>query len=147
MKTKVKDIILIVAIAIIAFSGFLIFRDAFKNTTYNRSFIYMSKVKFVEVDFTNGKIIVHQTEGNYPIIDEEKQTITLLGKMQTDGNRYEIVVKYNFEKHSMQIIEEVSQKNICSNQGEQTAQSIICIPNGLTIIFSNSEEVDVDDII
>ena len=47
----------------------------------------------------------------------------------------------------MQIIEEESPKKVCSSDGEQTARTITCIPNGVSIIFTNDGEVGLDDII
>lgn len=147
MKTKFKDIVLITAIALIALSGFLMFSNVFKNTTYNMSLVVFNKEVVAEVDFVNKEVnILKQDEGGYPKLNEELQTITILGNSQ-GGERFELVIKYNYENHSMQIVEEVSPKNICSSDGEQTARTITCIPNGVTITFSNDGEVDLDDII
>src|SRR5690554_3110541 len=147
MKTKFKDIVLITAIALIALIGFLMFSNVFKNTTYNMSIVVFNKEVVAEVDFVNKEVnILKQDEGGYPKLNEELQTITILGNSQ-GGERFELVIKYNYENHSMQIVEEVSPKNICSSDGEQTARTITCIPNGVTITFSNDGEVELDDII
>jgi len=147
MKTKFKDIVLITAIALIALIGFLMFSNVFKNTTYNMSLVVFNKEVVAEVDFVNKEVnILKQDEGGYPKLNEELQTITILGNSQ-GGERFELVIKYNYENHSMQIVEEVSPKNICSSDGEQTARTITCIPNGVTITFSNDGEVELDDII
>ena len=147
MKTKFKDIVLIVAIVIIAVAGFLMFSNVFKNTTYNMSLVIYNKEVVAEVDFVNKEVkILKQDELGYPKLNEVNNTITILGNSQ-GGERFELVIKYNYEKHSMQIIEEVSPKNICSSDGEQTARTITCVPNGVSITFSNDGEVDLDDII
>lgn len=147
MKTKFKDIVLIAAIALIALSGFLMFSRVFKTTTYNMSLVVFNKEVVAEVDFVNKKVnILKQDEDGYPKLNEELQTITILGNSQ-GGERFELVIEYNYDKHSMQIVEEVSPKNICSSDGEQTARTITCIPNGVTITFSNDGEADLDDII
>lgn len=146
MKTKLKDVILIIAILIVAISGFYMFSQVFKKTTYNMALVSQNKEIVVKVDFLNEEIIINKWEDRYPIVDEINQTITLLGNYQ-NGVRYEFVIKYNFKKHSMQVIEEESPKNISSKIGEKTASSIISIPNGITITFSNDGEVNLDDII
>ena len=46
----------------------------------------------------------------------------------------------------MEIIEEVSPNNICKKMGVSTAQSLICVPNEVTISFQNGNEV-IDDVI
>src|SRR5690554_8082618 len=107
MKTKFKDIVLIVAVIIIALSGFLMFSNVFKNTTYNMSMVIHNKEVVAEVDFVNKEVkILKQDELGYPKLNEVNNTITILGNFNA-GSSFELVIKYNYEKHSMQIIEEV----------------------------------------
>lgn len=147
MKTKFKDIVLITAIVIISVAGFLMFSNVFKNTTYNMSLVIYNKEVVAEVDFVNKEVnILKQDELGYPKLNEDNQTITILGNSQ-GGERYEVVIRYNYDRHSMQIIEEESPKKVCSSDGEQTARTITCIPNGVSIIFTNDGEVGLDDII
>lgn len=144
MKTKIKDIILIVGILIIAISGFFMFSNVFKNTKSNMAIIIQNNEIVAKVDFINQEVEILITDGNYPIVNEELSTITLLGNSQ-GGQRYEFVIKYDFTKHSMQVIEEVSPKHYSSLIGEQTKQPIPSIPNGIRIVFSDDGEVNVDD--
>jgi len=156
MKTKLKDIIIIGAIVIIAASGFYMFNKVFKNTTFNRATVVQLNLdsgnyeKIVEVDFVNKEVVVIDkyivNDITYPIIDESNNTITLLGLEQV-GIRYEFVIKYNMDKRSMEVIEEESPKNYSSKVGEQTAQPIISVPNAIQIHFSNDGEIDIDDTI
>lgn len=156
MKTKLKDIIIIGAIVIIAASGFYMFNKVFKNTTFNRATVVQLNLdsgnyeKIVEVDFVNKEVVVIDNyivnDITYPIIDESNNTITLLG-LEQEGIRYEFVIKYNMDKRSMEVIEEESPKNYSSKVGEQTAQPIISVPNAIQIHFSNDGEIDIDDTI
>lgn len=156
MKTKLKDIIIIGAIIIIAATGFYMFNNVFKNTTFNKAFVVQLNQEsgnyesIVEVDFVNKDLNIinsYEVDGKtYPIINKDDNTITLLG-MEQQGVRYDFVIRYNMDKRSMEVIEEESPKNYSSKVGEQTAQSIISVPNSIQIHFSNDGELDIDDII
>jgi len=100
----------------------------------------------VTINFVSGQVIRHRNqedvEGNaiYPIIDEEKQTITLLGDYKIDGIRQILVIEYNIENKSVQIIEEKSPNNICSREGVSTGWPLICLPNRIRVEFGTSDE-------
>jgi len=80
---------------------------------------------------------------NYPIIDEEAQTITLLGDYELNGIRQIVVIKYEFgtanSKPSVEIIQEQSPNNICSREGVSTGKPLICLPNRIRVEFDSSE--------
>ncbi|VEU79663.1 FAD:protein FMN transferase [Haploplasma axanthum] len=145
LKTSVKEWLIISGVIIIAFLGFFMISKAFKKSKYQNAYVvYRDKVLAV-VHFTEQKV---ETENNqegipeynnktYPIINLENKTITILGDYEIDGIRQELVVRYDFEKHSMQIIEEQSPKNICSNLGESTGMELVCVPNNIKISFGN----------
>jgi hypothetical protein len=96
----------------------------------------------VTVDFSRQTIERHYDQsvpssydGDYPIIDLDQQTITLLGDYTVNGIRQIVVIKYDFNKRSVQIIEEQSPNNICSREGESTGWPLICLPNRIRVEF------------
>lgn len=136
MKTKFRDIVIIVTILIIGGSGFFMFQNAFQKAKYGSSIVYYDGFEVAVVNFETRKIsLKDQVDApGYPILDEENETITVLGFPQ-DGQRHEVIIKYNFERKSMQIIGEQSPNNVCSNLGERNSGSLVCLPNRVEIIF------------
>jgi hypothetical protein len=59
----------------------------------------------------------------------------LLGDYTVNGIRQIVVIKYDFNKRSVQIIEEQSPNNICSREGESTGWPLICLPNRIRVEF------------
>lgn len=147
MKTKFRDIVIIVTVALVAVIGFFMFNNTFKKTTYDYSIIKYNNEIVAIVHFEREEVeIVLMYEENYPKVNLEENTITLLGKKQKD-KRYELVIQYNFKKRSMKIVEEVSPKGICSNLGTSTSFPLICEPNDIFIQFYNYGDDVLDGII
>lgn len=147
MKTKFRDIVIIVTVALVAVIGFFMFNNTFKKTTYDYSIIKYNNEIVAIVHFEREEVeIVLMYEENYPKVNLEENTITLLGKKQKD-KRHELVIQYNFKKRSMKIVEEVSPKGICSNLGTSTSFPLICEPNDIFIQFYNYGDDVLDGII
>ena len=52
-----------------------------------------------------------------------------------------VLLEYSPEKKMIQVVEETSPYNICSNQGFSNSAPIVCLPNYVTIVFG---DIDVD---
>lgn len=151
VQTK-RDIFLSVALFIVVGALFLLFRLTAFNSDATQAYIFYGDLSnpIVTIDFAynngEGRIVknydqeVPNNYGNYPIINENDQTITLLGDYEIDGVRQIVVIKYDYIKKSMQIIEEQSPNNICSREGESTGWPLICLPNRIRVEFDTNEE-------
>lgn len=151
VQTK-RDIFLSVALFIVVGALFLLFRLTAFNSDATQAYIYYGDLSnpIVTIDFAynngEGRIVknydqeVPNNYGNYPIINENDQTITLLGDYEIDGVRQIVVIKYDYIKKSVQIIEEQSPNNICSREGESTGWPLICLPNRIRVEFDTNEE-------
>lgn len=154
MKTQAKaeirkrDIILTTILFVIIGGVFLLVRSLAFAGEASVAHIYYgtSSNPIVSINFINGNIIKHRDQEGvdgpitYPIINEEDQTITLLGDYTINGIRQILVIQYNIEKKSVQIIEEQSPNNICSREGESTGWPLICLPNRIRVEFESSDE-------
>lgn len=147
-----RDFILITILVIlvgaiyISFKLFMFTEDAAQAQVYYGT----STEPIVTIDFVNYRVIKNYIQNvpdgydqNYPIIDEEAQTITLLGDYELNGIRQIVVIKYEFgtanSKPSVEIIQEQSPKNICSREGVSTGKPLICLPNRIRVEFDSSE--------
>ncbi|MFA6377386.1 MAG: hypothetical protein WCW63_02040 [Acholeplasmataceae bacterium] len=151
VQTK-RDIFLSVALFIVVGALFLLFRLTAFNSDATQAYIFYGDLSnpIVTIDFAynngEGRIVknydqeVPNNYGNYPIINENDQTITLLGDYEIDGVRQIVVIKYDYIKKSVQIIEEQSPNNICSREGESTGWPLICLPNRIRVEFDTNEE-------
>jgi hypothetical protein len=108
-----------------------------------------SSEPIVTIDFENRIVTKNYTQEVpigydpiYPIIDLDKQEITLLGFYSINGVRQILVVKYDFEQKSVEIIEEQSPYNICSKEGVSTGKPIVCLPNRIRIEFESKSDDD-----
>ncbi|MDY0074901.1 MAG: hypothetical protein RBR75_03305 [Acholeplasmataceae bacterium] len=145
---KKRDIMLAVLLFILLGGVFIAFRLlAFKDDA-SMAYVYYgtSSDPIVTIAFTEQQIIRHYDqdtpasyEKDYPIIDEDNQTITILGDYMIDGIRQDVVIKYDFAKKSVQIIEEQSPNHICSREGESTGWPLICLPNRVRVEFVNDQ--------
>lgn len=151
VQTK-RDIFLSVALFIVVGALFLLFRLTAFNSDATQAYIYYGDLSnpIVTIDFAynngEGRIVknydqeVPSNYGSYPLINEDNQTITLLGDYEIDGVRQIVVIKYDYIKKSVQIIEEQSPNNICSREGESTGWPLICLPNRIRVEFDTNEE-------
>jgi hypothetical protein len=145
---KKRDLILSIVLFVVIGSAFLAFRLFAFNTEAAIAHVYYgaSSEPIVTINFNTGQITKHRDQEGvdsdtvYPIIDEMNQTITLLGDYKVGGVRQIVVIQYNIEKRSVQIIEEQSPNNICSREGESTGWPLICLPNRIRVEFEASDE-------
>lgn len=147
-----RDIIFSVALFIIVGALFVTFRLIALNSDATQAYVYYGDLSnpIVTIDFTynngEGRVVKNYDQevpsqyGQYPIINEEEQTITLLGDYEINKVRQIVVIKYDFTKKSVQIIEEQSPNNICSREGESTGWPLICLPNRVRVEFDTNEE-------
>lgn len=94
------------------------------------------------IDFINQTVVIHYNqEGltNYPIVNKELSTITLLGDYEISGVRQEVVIGFDFLNQTVTILEEKSPYNVCSNLGASSKQALICLPNAVRVEFSSSD--------
>lgn len=149
MKTKYRDLIIIIVIVLITIIGYFMISNAYKKTIFTSSVIKYRDTLVAEIDFENKKVNLMDQENNsvgYPKHDSTNNTITILGDYKIDGIRQEIVIKYNLEDRTMQVIEEESPNNTCLKQGVSNGKPISCIPNNVIIVFISSG-TNYDDII
>lgn len=149
MKTKYRDLIIIIVIVLITIIGYFMISNAYKKTIFTSSVIKYRDTLVAEIDFENKKVNLMDQENNsvgYPKHDSTNNTITILGDYKIDGIRQEIVIKYNLEDRTMQVIEEESPNNTCLKQGVSNGKPISCIPNNVIIVFISSGS-NYDDII
>lgn len=141
---KKRDLILVGLLFILLGGSFLLFRLlAFKEDAAMAHVYYgTSNQPIVTIDFTKQKVTRHYDQSlpegisiDYPIIDEEERTITLLGDYSINGVRQIVVIRYDYGRRSVQIIEEQSPNNICSREGESTGFPLICLPNRIRVEF------------
>lgn len=147
-----RDFILSAILFVVVGVLFVLFRLFAFNSDATQAHIYYGDFAepIVTIDFAynngQGRVIKHFDQnipnqyGMYPVIDEEKNTVTLLGDYTINGERQIVVIRYNFEKKSVQIIEEQSPNNICSREGESTGWPLICLPNRIRVEFETNEE-------
>src|SRR5690625_1157007 len=136
MKTKYRDIIIIIVVSLIALFGYFMFKKAFNDKTYDKAIVKFNGEVVATVYFKERRV-EKEVEGEYPKIDLKNNFIIILGNPQEENKRYEVFIKYNFEKRSMQIAKEESPKKYCSREGKKTSGSITCLPNGVVISFEN----------
>jgi len=149
VKQKKRDILLASVLFVILGALFILFRlFAFQGEASVAHVYYgNSNEPIVSIDFVNYRVLRNYNQDApytnndpYPIIDLEAQTITLLGDYQVNGVRQIVVLKYDFERKSVRIIEETSPNNICSREGESTGWPLICLPNRIRVEFESNDE-------
>jgi hypothetical protein len=146
IKTK-RDILLGVGVLIMTLLIWLVLTLSLSNGTTTSASVYYgsNREAIVSIDFVSNQVSIHyyqdtQTETRYPYVDLTHQTITLLGDYEVNGIRQEVVIGYNFDDQSVQILKESSPYNVCSKQGVITSGALICLPNSVRVEFKNAEE-------
>jgi len=147
-----RDLILVSVLVILVGAIYISFKLFMFTGEASQAHVYYgtSTDPIVTIDFVNYRVIRNYTQNvpdgynqNYPIIDEEAQTITLLGDYELNGIRQIVVIKYEFgtanSKPSVEIIQEQSPNNICSREGVSTGKPLICLPNRIRVEFDSSE--------
>jgi hypothetical protein len=151
-KTKNKRDILLLSILIVLVGGIYLFFQLFVfNMDSSKAHIFYgsSSEPIVTIDFENRIVTKNYTQdvpseydSIYPIIDLDKKEITLLGFYSINGVRQILIVKYDFDQKSVEIIEEQSPYNICSKEGVSTGKPIVCLPNRIRIEFESKSDDD-----
>lgn len=146
LKTK-RDLMLGIGILVFVLVTWLILTLTLAKGTPTSAGVYYgsNREAIATIDFLSESIMIHyyqqtNTDKRYPEVDISNQTITLLGDYVVNGTRQEVVIKYDFEKQSVQIIEEQSPYRVCSKQGEIRSGALICLPNSIRVEFKNAEE-------
>ncbi len=143
-----RDLILIVLLLVILGGVFVYFNFFAYNQPAAYAHIYYGNDNepIATIDFVN-ETVTYRTQNvpseyteQYPIIDLNRATITLLGDYKVDGVRQIVVIEYDFGRRSVEIIEEQSPNNICSLEGLSTGKPLICLPNRVRVEFETSDE-------
>jgi hypothetical protein len=146
-----RDLILTVLLLIILGGGFLLYRAfAVIDDAARAHVFYGTSIEpIVTIDFIQNEVFVNYSQNVpppyddiYPIINLENQTITLLGDFTVNDVRQVVVIKFDFERKSVTVIEEQSPNNICSREGESTGWPLICLPNRIRIEFEQAADED-----
>lgn len=162
MKSNKRDIIIIVAILIIGLTGYFIFTSIMNKqsngiATVKHTFKdvngFNASEALVEIDFVKKEVRVLKTQtgvpeeyGIYPQIDHTNSTVTVLGEYvdPSTNKRAILVVEFNYQKQTVEIIEETSPKGICKDMGASTRFPLICIPNQISVVFTTSTDSGID---
>ena len=146
IKTK-RDLFLGIGVLIFVLLTWLLLTLTLSNGTATSASVYYgsNREPIATIDFISNQVTIHyyqdtNTETRYPYVDLSNQTMTLLGDYEIGGMKQEVVIKYDFDKQSVQIIEEASPYNVCSKQGEITSGALICLPNSVRVEFKNAKE-------
>jgi hypothetical protein len=147
LKTTKRDWIFLGVLSLIIGGVFIYFQ--YFNTVPSTGIAYVyysaSEDPIATINFNRKEVVVHYTQDVtgqevYPIVDLDNQTITVLGDYEVDGVRQVVVIGFDFNQNSVRIVEEESPYHVCSRQGETTQYALICLPNGVRVEFSYSEE-------
>lgn len=144
-KSSKRDLIIIILLLTLSLVSYFVYQAVINNRNVSKANVFYHSDIVVVIDFELGKIekISEQLNASdYPIIDLEARTITLLGDHTINNVRQEVVIEYNFIRKSVQIIKEESPNNICSKLGESTGSPLICAPNGIRVRFDFGEDLD-----
>ena len=148
-QQKKRDIILASVLFVLLGGIFIAFRMLSFRDEASLAKVYYgaSRDPIVTIDFVENRVYRHYGQNvpstyaeDYPIIDEDNQIITLLGDYTINGIRQIVVIKYDFNRRSVQIIQEESPNNICSREGESTGWPLICLPNRIRVEFTGNDE-------
>ncbi len=145
-KKSRRDLIMIIVVMILFVLLFFAYRVFAYGDEAARAFIYYGNTPepIVTIDFNRGKVTVHRTQDTtgeivYPYVDEEDQTITLLGDYEISGIRQIVIIAYDYVDRSVEVIRESSPNNICSREGVSTGKPLICLPNKIRVEFDTSD--------
>lgn len=157
MKTRRRDVIIIITMLVLAISGFFIshyflnrHRD-FVNITVGKARqgnLIKEQELILSIDFSKNKIIVFKEEDGYPIINYELGEIIILGAPQS-GHRHEFVIAFDFKNKTVAAKEANCPDQVCVKRGERKFGTIICVPNKVTISYGKlpAEDGDNDGIV
>lgn len=144
-----RDIVLVSLLFVLLGGLFIAFKLFAYRDDASLAHVYYgnSSDPIVTIDFVNYRVIKNYTqsvpsdyEDIYPLINEGQQTITLLGDYEINGERQIVVIRFDYGRKSVQIIQEQSPNNICSREGESTGWPLICLPNRIRVEFETNDE-------
>lgn len=157
---KKRDLLLAAILLLLAGGVFLTVSiiNSNRDTSYANVFYGNSNQPIVAVNFDSGTATVNYMQDvpssytiDYPVIEEGVNEaghaviwVTLLGDYEINDVRQELVVEFDLDEKSIQIIAEESPQNICSKQGISTSVPLICLPNRIRVEFVTSGDVDID---
>ncbi len=157
---KTRDLLLAAILLLLAGGVFITIRIIALNSDASYANVYYgsSNEPIVEVNFDSGLAQVNYEQSvpesytiTYPYIENGQNDaghaviwVTLLGDYEIDHIRQELVIEFDLDQKSIQIIEEESPQNICSRQGISTSAPLICLPNRVRVEFVTSGDVDID---
>jgi len=152
-----RDLILISVVLIVVFG--IYFFSLFNRTKGEMAHIqYDNKILF-SINLEDG--LRESRTSTYivtsmPVIDGDKLLINGVEDTRLDtgdgvivfeniyvikGRLGYVLLEYSPVKKMIQVVEETSPYNICSNQGFSNSAPIVCLPNYVTIVFG---DIDVD---
>lgn len=141
--------ILLIAILLLVVGGLFLFFQVFnapKDASYAHVYYGKTSEPLATIDFLKNKVVINgkqevssEYNQNYPLLDEGKRTITLLGDYEINGIKQIIVIEYDFGKKTVQIIEEQSPNHICSKEGVSNGKPLICLPNRVRVEFESDD--------
>jgi hypothetical protein len=142
-KTQ-RDIVLIFTVLLGIGAYFLLTTFILKQEPQTQAQVFYGNNPnpIVTIDFINQRVIIHYNQegyNQYPILNEEFNTITLLGDYKISGVRQEVVIGFDFINQTVTILEEESPYNVCSNLGASSKQALICLPNAIRVEFSRAD--------
>lgn len=149
-STNKRDILLITILLLIV-GGIFLYIQLFQATgeaNYAHVYYGTSDQPLVTIDFIKNEVVKYNNQevpsayGSFPVIDEGKRTITLLGDYEINGVRQIVVIEYDFGLKTVQIIEEESPNHICSKEGVSTGKPLICLPNRVRVEFETNDDAD-----
>lgn len=157
---RTRDIVLTAVLLLLAGGIFLVVHFVALSGDKSYASVYYGNASepIVTVNFDSGHVEVNYEQAvpsiyttTYPVVENGQNTdghsviwVTLLGDYEIDDVRQELVVEFDLDQKSIQIIEEESPQNICSRQGVSTAAPLICLPNRVRVEFVTSGDVDID---
>ncbi len=137
---KKTDIILLVAITVLALVGLFVVRTIQKNTAVpnGTAYVIYNNKPVLEIELSDGSYTILQTQ--YVIDVDEEELIYIV-----QGTNGPVTIEYDDGK--VRVIDETSPKNICQDQGwsNSTVKPITCLPNNLVIVIKdNSVPSEID---
>lgn len=157
MKGKNKNDFLLIGLALILLGGLFIYSMA-TRIKGEVAFVKVSNQLVLEISLRDGtysaknpsNLIVSSvpvTINGFDLVTETEVIELEFGKTIVNyQNKFYVlgalgVVEIEYKDHKVRVSEEKSPYNICSRQGFSDIAPIVCLPNFVTIEFSNDTDV------
>lgn len=157
MKTKNKNDLLLIGLSLILLGGLLIYAVS-TRVKGQYAYVKVSNQVLININLNDGSYQANKpmyvvTLNEEPVIDKDKliylnethdltfgQTIVVYENFfYLKGGLGIVVIEYKDKK--VRVIREKSPYNICSKQGFSNVAPIVCLPNFVTIEFTNDTDV------